>query len=136
MRRLLWLLIPVSFLFVVITAMLLHPDAKGIGTHQALGLPECFFHRLTGKICPSCGLTTSFTYLVHLNLIQSFKSHPLGPLLFIMYALTATFSLLEFFGNSTPLRSLLNGRHTQWIYGGVIIYLATWVGRLAWSWGT
>src|SRR5437879_1484985 len=35
-----------------------------LATHRQLGLPECAFKVMTGKPCPSCGMTTSFALLV------------------------------------------------------------------------
>jgi hypothetical protein len=40
------------------------PDRRGYGTHEQLGLPPCAFRKVTGVVCPSCGMTTSFAYLV------------------------------------------------------------------------
>ena len=133
MRRFLWLLLPISFILVVLIAVWLRPDPSGIGTHQALGLPSCFFYHFTGHICPSCGLTTSFTQIVHFHWVKAFQAHPLGPPLFIMYAFASWLSLLEFFDRKTPLSSFLNGHHSDWVYGSLALYLGTWISRLVWG---
>lgn len=130
MRRPAWLIPPFAFMLILGIARMLKPDPSGHGTHQALGLPPCLFFAGTGLPCPSCGLTTSFSHLVRLQWSQAFQANPLGPVLFLLFALVAIFSLLEFFGGSTPLRKLLNGQGTGWIYGGVVIYLTVWGGRL------
>ncbi len=131
--RLFWLLIPLSFAGVLLTAALLHPNPTGIGTHRALGLPDCLFHYLTGRICPSCGLTTSFTYLVHLHGLKAFQAHPLGPVIFLLYALLSFLALLEFGGRLTLLSDFFKGKNSGWIYGGLILYIGTWISRLIWG---
>jgi hypothetical protein len=38
------------------TARWLTPDARGLGTHEQLGLPPCGFYLWYGLPCPSCGM--------------------------------------------------------------------------------
>jgi hypothetical protein len=80
----------------LIAARLLHPDARGFGTHTQLGLPPCAFRAWTGLPCPTCGLTTSFAYMARLQLTSAFAAHPLGPLLF---ALTLSLLLCALHGS-------------------------------------
>ena len=63
-RRLLLLAAAVAMLGVLGIARWLDPNQRGYGTHEQLGLPPCAFHVLTGVRCPSCGMTTSFAYVV------------------------------------------------------------------------
>lgn len=35
------------------------------GTHRQLGLPACAMRTVTGIGCPSCGMTTTFSLLMH-----------------------------------------------------------------------
>lgn len=130
MRRLPWLILPLTFFFIVALASALLPDPSGIGTHRTLGLHPCFFLSLTGWICPSCGLTTSFTHLAHLQWGQALSAHPLGPALFFLLATLSLFSVLEFFGRNTPLRKFLNGGYTTWVYLSLFLYLSVWGIRL------
>lgn len=65
-------------------ARYLSPDPNGLGTHQQLGLPKCLFYAITHIPCPSCGLTTSFSHIMHGNFLDAFMVHPLGPLLFLL----------------------------------------------------
>lgn len=130
MRRFAWLILPLAFIGVTLTAAVLTPNPQGFGTHQKLGLPPCLFLLMTGWLCPSCGLTTSFTQLVHFHWIKAFSAHPLGPVFYLGFALLSLFSIFEFFGKKTPLGSFLRGQHVNWVYGGLVIYLMTWGGRL------
>lgn len=68
------------------TACWLNPygsDGKPLrmGTHQQLGFPPCNFVILTGKPCPSCGMTTSFSLFVRGDLVNSMQANPVGLLL-------------------------------------------------------
>src|SRR5262249_58677244 len=43
-------------------------------THRQLGLPPCTFYLMTGLPCPSCGMTTSFAFLVRGDLVNSVRA--------------------------------------------------------------
>ena len=61
----------------------LRPDERGYGTHEQLGLPPCAFRLITGVPCPSCGMTTSFAYVVRGRLLAAVLVNPGGCLLAI-----------------------------------------------------
>ncbi|HEY8505076.1 MAG TPA: DUF2752 domain-containing protein [Gemmataceae bacterium] len=50
------------------------------GTHEQLGLPPCNFYRMTGRPCPSCGMTTSFALLVRGDVEGSLRANWVGTL--------------------------------------------------------
>ena len=55
---------------VFLIAAILNPyDSEGRprthGTHQQLGIPPCSMLMITGIPCPSCGMTTSISLLMH-----------------------------------------------------------------------
>lgn len=133
MRSPMWLILPLGFLGATALAALLTPSPTGLGTHQALGLPPCLFHALTGWACPSCGLTTSITHLIHGNLAAAFWTHPLGPIIYLAWGISALWACLEFFGRSTPLGRFLRGQYATWAYGALAVYLVTWGSRLVWN---
>lgn len=43
----------------------LNPAGRMMGTHQQLGLPPCGMLFATGYPCPTCGMTTAFSYTLH-----------------------------------------------------------------------
>lgn len=50
-------------------------------------LPDlCLFHRVTGLDCPTCGLTRSWSALLHGEVGAAFRSHWLGPVLLLALA--------------------------------------------------
>ncbi len=89
------LTLSLGWLFVTLVGLLLKPDAQGHGTHQALGLPPCPSVLLLDRPCPGCGLTTSWTALLHGELALAFHAHALGPPLYLGYTAYAlgTFAL-------------------------------------------
>jgi hypothetical protein len=64
----------------------LHPydengQPKRQETHRQLGLPACSFYRMTKLPCPSCGFTTSFSLVMHLDPINALRANCVGTLL-------------------------------------------------------
>ena len=49
--------------------------------------PLCVWKNLTGLDCPGCGLTRSFTWMGHGDVVAAFARHRLGPLLYLGVAL-------------------------------------------------
>jgi hypothetical protein len=66
---------------VLATAGWLSPDPRGFGTHQQLGLPPCTFKALFGVRCPACGMTTSWSNLIHGRIGLALRAHVVGTLL-------------------------------------------------------
>lgn len=75
--------------FVLAIAFSLAPDARGYGTHERLGLPPCGLMLWTGVPCPSCGMTTSFSRAVRLDVGGAARAQPLGLVLALATAATA-----------------------------------------------
>lgn len=59
----------------------LEPDPRGYGTHLQLGLQPCAFATLTGRLCPTCGMTTSFAWFARGDLRRAWVVNPAGCLL-------------------------------------------------------
>lgn len=94
------LLVFAGLLIVVITvACLINPyDEEGkpmrMGAHQRLGMPPCEFVVMFKKPCPSCGLTTSFSLLMHGDIWGSLKANPVGTGMALFALLLIPWSLL------------------------------------------
>jgi hypothetical protein len=52
-----------------------------MATHRQLGLPPCTFYAWTKLPCPSCGMTSSFSLLVHGDVWNSLRANAVGTLL-------------------------------------------------------
>jgi hypothetical protein len=71
----------------------LQPDPHGHGTHQQLGLMPCPSVLAFNRPCPGCGLTTSWTRLLHGDVPGSFSAHALGPIAYALFTLSALIGL-------------------------------------------
>ena len=110
--------------------------ARRMETHLQLGLPPCNFRLLTGMPCPSCGMTTSFSLLMHGDLENSLRANAVGTLLALFCLGLIPWSLVSVWcGRSLFIASL--ERAVTWV---VIIFLALlmirWVIVLGLAWWT
>ena len=56
----------------------------------------CLVRRLTGRRCPGCGMSRSWTLMARLRPLAAFRAHPLGPDAFA----AATLAVLRAAGRS------------------------------------
>ncbi|MCK4345009.1 MAG: DUF2752 domain-containing protein [Bacteroidales bacterium] len=57
-------------------------------------LVTCYFHKITGFSCPTCGLTRSFHAVSHLHFQEAFQLHLMGPVIY--FALVFLFLKFSF----------------------------------------
>lgn len=69
---------------VVLLSTLLTPDPQTLRLFGWTIPPLCLWSNLTGWECFGCGLTRSFTYMGHLDPLNAFRLHKLGPLLWLL----------------------------------------------------
>jgi hypothetical protein len=122
-------LVGLGCLAILVLAASLTPSPTGMGTHhQGLGLPECAFYQSTHLPCPSCGMTTSFSWFARGNLLASAYVQPMGMILALMTAACAWGGLyIAITGRPVHrLLRLLPARYT------LLPLLLT--GVLAWGW--
>lgn len=93
-----------------------HPD--GLGTHQQLGLPPCTILMMWGIRCPSCGMTTSWSYFVRGQWWMSLRSNAAGTLLAVIASSSVIVLFAGFASGKMPGRGCL--------------VLATWAMVFAW----
>jgi hypothetical protein len=62
----------------------LPPKPDGMGTHTELGLPPCGFLVSVGIPCPTCGMTTAFTLMVHGHPLAAVRAQPAGAALSVL----------------------------------------------------
>jgi hypothetical protein len=109
-------------------------EALRLETHRQLGLPPCTFRFYSGLPCPSCGMTTSFSLLIHGDPINSLKANAAGTLLalfgllFVPWSLACVICKRYFFIDSLELALL------KVVMAFVIFMLLRWVLVLALIW--
>ena len=81
-----------AWVAVTLIGACLSPSHHLHGTHEQLGLPPCPSVMLFDRPCPGCGLTTSWTALLHGQIGLSFHAHPLGPILYALFTISAWLS--------------------------------------------
>jgi hypothetical protein len=57
---------------------------------QGAGVPICLFRYVTGLPCPGCGLTRSFSCILHGEFERGYDLHPFGYLLLPLFILAAS----------------------------------------------
>ncbi len=87
----------VAWVLCTAAGVFMRPSPVGHATHTQLGLPPCPSMLLFHRPCPGCGLTTSWTYLLHGDLAASFHAHPFGPLLYLLFTVGTGFAAYGLF---------------------------------------
>jgi Na+/melibiose symporter-like transporter len=128
--RLVWLIFFAGPLAVVITAAFLTPSSEGHGTHTQLGLPPCGFLVYTGVPCPGCGLTTSFSHMVRLEVFGAAHANLFGILLFLTTVAMIPVAAIGFV-KKTPVIDTLDLLHAEKIAVVLsIVSIAVWLFRV------
>jgi hypothetical protein len=68
-------------------------NPRTMSSHTQLGLPPCNFVALTGKPCPSCGMTTSFALLVRGDVVASVRANWVGSVICALWAVTLVWAV-------------------------------------------
>lgn len=111
----------------------LHPDLSGFGTHTQLHLPPCGFYEVFHKPCPSCGMTTSFAWMIHGHPVKAVRAQPAGAAVF----LAAAFLLLYLpwaWAKRRPLLAIFDTpAFLPIVLGLITIILVVWAERMIYS---
>ncbi len=91
---------------------------------ERVRLPVCIFRKITGHSCPACGLTRSFYAISHFHLLDSFRFHLMGPLIY--FALIVLF--IKFIFEILSGREIKIGKNTIILDVGVVMFLWLWIG--------
>jgi hypothetical protein len=134
--RLLASLTAAALLSILILAAWLTPSPRGYGTHEQLrlraaGLQTCTWVALTGKPCPTCGMTTAFAHAADGNLLAALRAQPLGAVLALTTA-TGFWVALHVAVTASAAADAsfaLLGRKAVWI--SLALLLGSWVYKIA-----
>lgn len=131
-RRGLALLAGTLFALLAVSAWLT-PDPSGMGTHTQLGLPKCTMAAMTGLRCPGCGMTTSWSLVMHGDVETALATNFGGTVL----CLLAIFSVPILMGIAITGRTTPLGWFSKLAMGVVTVALAIaavqWMMRLMWG---
>jgi hypothetical protein len=94
-KRWLLLLLAAGLLGLLGVARWLEPDARGYGTHTQLGLGPCAFAAMTGRPCPTCGMTTAFAWFARGSFGASWRASPAGCLIALLIVPVSTWLLVS-----------------------------------------
>lgn len=134
------ILVALALIAVFTVGACLHPydannAAKQQETHRQLGLPPCGFYAMTGLPCPSCGFTTSFSLLVHLDPVNAVRANSVGALLGTFCLLVIPWSVFSAFrGRYLLIRSaeraiitcLIGFVSLMLVRWGIVLAVAKW----------
>lgn len=110
-----------AWLAITVVGILLTPHPDGHGTHRQLGFPPCPSVLFFQRPCPGCGLTTSWTALLHGDFASAFRAHPFGPILYIGFTISGLMCLWAWIGRRTLIyRPALN----RLLLGFILVFLA------------
>jgi len=111
---------------IVLVAMVLVPSPSGLGTHEQLGLQPCAFHRITGRPCPGCGMTTAFAAMAHGRVLDALKAQPFGAVVFVLVLVAGLVLGAAAVSGRSVKPMLYSQKAPLVIYGLVILWLLGW----------
>jgi hypothetical protein len=120
-----------GLLLALFLSFMLHPDPRGLGTHEQVFLPPCNFYSLTGLPCPFCGTTTAFTHMAQGELREAFFAQPLGAIGFVLCVVFVPIMIGAAISGKNAIGALtrLPWNKLSWILGACV--LASWLFKLA-----
>ncbi|MCD6377334.1 MAG: DUF2752 domain-containing protein [Planctomycetes bacterium] len=125
------LVVLVACIMILTMMAWLVPAKAGYGTHEQMGLPPCSFLERTGYPCPTCGLTTSISAMVHGEFFLACRSHLFGVIVFFALIILSVAGAIELFIGKVVLNRL--GRIDWWLAGGLIGLFGGWIVKLIWG---
>jgi len=113
-------------------------QARTMETHRQMGLPPCTFKVISGLPCPSCGMTTSFSLLMHGDLWHSLQANAVGTLLALVGLAYVPWSLASVVWKRPLFIASMEKALIGLVLGFLVLMLARWliVLGLAWFNGT
>ncbi|MCA9321784.1 MAG: DUF2752 domain-containing protein [Planctomycetes bacterium] len=108
------------------TALSVPPDARGFGTHEALGQAPCSYQATTGRPCPTCGMTTAFANTVRGRLLPAFRASPAGLLLALLTIVAPGWLLVGLYQRSPVVPQFIARRPVSCLLALLLIGWASW----------
>jgi hypothetical protein len=104
-------------------------------THLQLHLPPCTFYTMTGGYpCPSCGMTTSFSLLIHGDVWNSLKANAVGTLLALFWLALIPWCLISSWQGRPLFILSIEGALSRAVVVFLILMLTRWVIVMVMIW--
>lgn len=123
-------LIAITLTTLVVLSFWLKPEPSGLGTHQQLGLPPCTIRVLYGIRCPACGMTTSWAYLTHGQVIAALSTNVAGVCLAVLNA-GGILVLARMAYTGTPASGAVSWTFALGLLAAITIAVTEWLWRIA-----
>lgn len=105
-----------------------------LGTHRQLGMLPCTFREMTNRPCPSCGMTTSFAFLVRGDLVHSLQANAVGTLLALVCLAYIPWSIASIICKRTLLIRSLERTLIWMLVCFLVLLLLRWGIVLLFGW--
>jgi hypothetical protein len=92
--------------------------------------PTCLFRLVTGRPCPSCGLTHAFIALGHGRLAEAFRDNLMSPFLFAALAAVLIMSLQEVLTGRYFVRTLWARMKNRILVAVLAMALISWAWNM------
>lgn len=103
-------------------SVLVNPGESNITT--------CQFHELTGLDCPTCGISRSFYAVSHFDLLNAFRHHIFGPILFTSFLFMLIYFMVELISKK-EIQIKISFIKFRWFAGVFIgLWITTWIFRI------
>lgn len=89
----------------------------------------CLFERMTGRPCPGCGMTRSMLRLSQGDVAGSFRMHPLGVVLALVFVATVAGTVVGLVRGGDPVVRFLERRGAAFALTLAIALVAVWIVR-------
>jgi hypothetical protein len=110
----------------VVLLAAVQPDARGLGTHEQLGMAPCSWPAAAGMPCPTCGVTTAACHVVHLQPLAALRVQPFGAVLAVFGLWLAARALWSLLTATSYLDRLVRVRYVRFLVVSVLLLLASW----------
>ncbi len=115
-----------------------NPDGtpRTMETHRTwpLNLPPCTFKAMTGLPCPSCGMTTSFSLLMHGDVLNSLRANCVGTVLALFWLALIPWGLISAWRGRPLFLVAIEPVLLRVLVGFLVLLFTRWAIVLAWIW--
>ena len=119
-----------SVVGLVVLALFLEPDPRGVGTHEQLGLRACSTMELWNFPCPGCGVTTSATLALQGRFLESLRNQPFGIVAVLAVLAFFPFAFATHFRGRDVVDELVRIRASRWAIALLALMALAWLYKI------